>query len=406
MWAFKTEETIINILWSPNSEHLLVHEKDGTINVFSLTKDWECRLSEGTLSISKAMWLPDSLHILTVSKFGLRMTIWDLSNSNRVVLLNFKLPSRERELDADTVSTVAFSSNQDYIAVSYVKNHQDMVVILDCSSYLALSKFTAATKNLGGIQWVKNDVHLLLWDDTNNHRLVVQSVIGDIMIILEDDTIGTGIVDVIPNSIKSLAAVICNNYQVQILNLLTFQYVATYQQNPDDIDYTDSALRVYKEIEKDADNATYEVHEWAEAQEFQGITSEAAQTFEEKPSPGLSQQCHLSWDSSNRLLASMHNLLPHVVWVYDTFNHNVLAVLVHKRPVRGIRWIPAWTNNSKKLIIVTGASHIAEWTPNAATIIHLPHRNMKATKVNFNSDGSACCIQEKGSFCLGYPYVL
>jgi len=45
--------------------------------------EWHCKIDEGLSGLEHARFSPDSNHVLTVSEFNVRLTIWDISQKKQ-----------------------------------------------------------------------------------------------------------------------------------------------------------------------------------------------------------------------------------------------------------------------------------------------------------------------------------
>jgi len=68
--------------WSRDSHFILVGiAKRGVAFVKSMSDpNWDCKIDEGMAGLAFTRWGPSARHILTVSDFKLRLTIWSLSD--------------------------------------------------------------------------------------------------------------------------------------------------------------------------------------------------------------------------------------------------------------------------------------------------------------------------------------
>jgi len=79
--SFTFVDVISNLKWSPNSNFVLVAiAKRSICYVRSIyDPEWYCKIDEGMSGLEYARFAPDSNHILTVSEFNVRLTIWSIS---------------------------------------------------------------------------------------------------------------------------------------------------------------------------------------------------------------------------------------------------------------------------------------------------------------------------------------
>ena len=64
--------------------------------------DWHCKIDEGLAGLASCKWGPTSSHVLTISEFKIRMTIWSLADKTVQYIKSPKFEDRG----------LAFSSNK------------------------------------------------------------------------------------------------------------------------------------------------------------------------------------------------------------------------------------------------------------------------------------------------------
>ena len=80
MQQFQFLDVISQITWSDDSNMILVgiHKRGVAFarNVYDSV--WSCKIDEGLAGMAYCRWAPSSRHILSISDFKLRLTIWSL----------------------------------------------------------------------------------------------------------------------------------------------------------------------------------------------------------------------------------------------------------------------------------------------------------------------------------------
>ena len=63
------------------------------MQVWSLTKpDWECKISQGAAGAAFCSWSPDARHIIVVSDFGIKLSVWSIADRTATHLNGPKNP--------------------------------------------------------------------------------------------------------------------------------------------------------------------------------------------------------------------------------------------------------------------------------------------------------------------------
>ena len=79
---FSFLDMISQIMWSDDSTMILVgiHKRGVAYARNVYDQQWQCKIDEGMAGLEYCRWAPSSRHILTVSDFRLRMTMWSLTD--------------------------------------------------------------------------------------------------------------------------------------------------------------------------------------------------------------------------------------------------------------------------------------------------------------------------------------
>ena len=141
-WSFP--DTITQLEWSPDSMLVVVaHGKSGLVYVKSVADDdWNCRIDEGTAGLSGIRWAPDSRHVMTISDFQLRLTIWSLIDKSSSFIRNPKF-SGDKGL--------TFSYNKQFMALVERKDSKDYIGIYSCKNWQMIQLFQVDTLDLADI---------------------------------------------------------------------------------------------------------------------------------------------------------------------------------------------------------------------------------------------------------------
>ena len=77
---YQFTDVVSHLEWSPDNTYLLIGiEKRAQAFVKNvLDSEWQCKIDEGLAGLSCCMWAPTSRHIITVSDFNVRLTVWSM----------------------------------------------------------------------------------------------------------------------------------------------------------------------------------------------------------------------------------------------------------------------------------------------------------------------------------------
>ena len=130
---------IEKIQWSNDSNLILIGLfKRGIVEVKQIKKpEWICRLDDGLIGISSAIFSPDSRNVITVSENNIKMTIWSLSNKTTSYIPFPKFSKKG----------IAFTSNGNFMALAMKSTTQDEIAVYYLGNWSPLSKFQTKTES-------------------------------------------------------------------------------------------------------------------------------------------------------------------------------------------------------------------------------------------------------------------
>jgi len=82
--TFSFADLVSHLEWSPDCNLILVGiAKRGMAFVKSVhDPEWNCKIDEGMAGLAYCRWAPTSRHVISVSDFKLRMTVWSLADKS------------------------------------------------------------------------------------------------------------------------------------------------------------------------------------------------------------------------------------------------------------------------------------------------------------------------------------
>ena len=110
MHQYSFVDVVSHLDWSYDSNLLLVGiVKRSLVYVKSLhDQDWNCKIDEGMAGLAHCRWGPLANHVITVSEFKLRLTVWCLTDKSVQYIKNPKHDDRG----------LAFSPNKKLMALA------------------------------------------------------------------------------------------------------------------------------------------------------------------------------------------------------------------------------------------------------------------------------------------------
>ena len=154
-WTFP--DTISQVEWSPDSTLLLVAlKKNGLAYAKSVTDDeWNCRIDESTGGLTGIKWAPDSRHVITISDFQLRLTVWSLLDQTTAYIKGPKFTGDHG---------LAFSSDGKFMALAERRDSKDYIGIYHCGDWNLVRHIQIDTLDLADFVWSKDNTSIIVWD--------------------------------------------------------------------------------------------------------------------------------------------------------------------------------------------------------------------------------------------------
>ena len=80
MQKYEFIDIVSHLEWSPDGVYLLIGiSKRAQAFVRSMAEpDWNCKIDEGLAGMVNCLWAPTSRHVITVSEFNVRLTVWSM----------------------------------------------------------------------------------------------------------------------------------------------------------------------------------------------------------------------------------------------------------------------------------------------------------------------------------------
>lgn len=144
-----------------------------------MDSEWSAKVDEGLAGLSNCMWAPTSRHVLTVSDFNLRMTVWSLIDKSVQYIQNPKFSGAN-----PLARGVKFSPNLSTMALieKSAQDGKDIIGIYDLSrsmdprnkgpqNWAVLHKFLPETFDAQDLLFSQDGNHLIVWESPIKNNL-------------------------------------------------------------------------------------------------------------------------------------------------------------------------------------------------------------------------------------------
>ena len=128
---YQFTDVVSDLEWSPDGAYILIGiQKRAQAFVKSVTDpEWQCKIDEGLAGMVSCRWAPTSRHVITVSEFNLRLTVWSMIDKSVQYIQGPKHSNKG----------LCFSPNLKIMALieKNMEDSRDMVGLYDLSSSLS-----------------------------------------------------------------------------------------------------------------------------------------------------------------------------------------------------------------------------------------------------------------------------
>jgi hypothetical protein len=147
--------------------------------------DWKCKIDEGLSGVANCLWAPTSRHVITISEFNVRLTVWSLVDKS-VQYIQGPKHSGVNPLQRGLV----FSPNRKIMALleKNFDDSKDMIGLYDLSTSLAsnsfgtqgwrcLKQFYPDTFDAQDLEFTQDGNRLVVWESPIKNSIQVYQII-------------------------------------------------------------------------------------------------------------------------------------------------------------------------------------------------------------------------------------
>lgn len=174
------------IEFSPDSGYFFcAYTVRGVLQCFSISDpDWKCRINEGVSGFINAFWMADSRGVITVSDFGIQLSVWSLLDSTSHIISSPKYglgaiapnsPSQQQLL--------AFSDCSRFLGIVHRMELHDYIGVYSASPFQELSKFKSKSSDVAALSWTPRSTHIVTVDSPLTYKLIVYTASGEVNLI-------------------------------------------------------------------------------------------------------------------------------------------------------------------------------------------------------------------------------
>ena len=392
---FNCADEIKHIEWSFDSMYILcgIYGR-AIVDVWCVHKtDWTCRITEGVAGMVSARWTPDGRHILTIAEFQLHMTAWSLLDGTAVKLQAPKHPIAGLDFSPGTGT---------FMVVAHRRQSKDVIMIYDTETWKRVCDFEPETRDVADIKWSPNGTALLLTDCAIDYNMLIYRPDGTCLSRYQAYENALGIKSSAwSNTTGELLAIGSYDESVRILSSSTWKPIVEYV-HAHSIS-SQSRVHVYREVVSSDNNLMTEYAIETQSCKLIVVNSQKPKSKSNKIS-SLSDGLPrigvgiIAWSPDNLYLATRNDSTPHVVYIWETSKLSMCAALIHKTPVRSLKWHP----NETKLAICVGTPKVFIWSPDGASWFDTPADNFDVRGLRWNPTGCALVMLHTTVLCSAF----
>ena len=147
--------------------------------------EWQCKIDEGLSGMVNCLWAPTSRHVLTISEFNLRLTVWSMVDRTVQYVEGPKHSGND-----ENARGLAFSPNQKIMALieKNAEDSKDMIGLYDLSyalhpmvkgpqSWRCLHQFYPETFDAQDLLFTQDGNHLIVWESPIKNCVQVYQIL-------------------------------------------------------------------------------------------------------------------------------------------------------------------------------------------------------------------------------------
>jgi len=423
-------EDCYELEWSPNGLMVLCSmTKKNSVQVWALKdENFACTIDEGLAGLTHAEWAGDSRHIITVSEFQIRLTIWDLEERKAKYIKFPKFSKRG----------IAQSQNKKYLAVVERREHRDYIGVYSQEVWELIIRFKVDTVDLEDCLWSKDDRVLCVYDNPLEYRFLIYTPRGQKLAQFQAYENALGIKSISFSPKSRFLAVGSYDQVCRVFNNLTWRSLAEYE-HPSTIKITPQHKKaiIYQEVFADMDHLALDfdlddgksvssgstnMSNFTMTSNLLRKTVKTARTqnkgpdrtrkynlgslpisvkemkveMDDNPKVGISR---CEWSSSGELLATINDNMPMTVWIWSMSRLNLMSVVNHKDKVSSFKWAPG---DEERLAICCGNDKLYLWSKDSSSVVRCRADRYVISDLRWSPDGESLLLLDRKKFCCCY----
>ncbi|RKP37808.1 WD40-repeat-containing domain protein [Dimargaris cristalligena] len=364
---------IQDIQWGPHSDYILsASYKQAKVDVWNLQDEKRhIDIEDAFCGMNSARWCPDGIHIMVVSEFQVRLSIWSLLSGEAFYIQYPKYKDKG----------ISYSSDDRFVAILERQESKDAVGVYSTDPWALQKQFTVDAIDIENIAWSPDDRYIAVWDSNVDYKVFIYNPLGILKRTYRAYEDGLGIKSVTWDPFSQFLAVGSYDQQVRLLNTYNWSPFLTLK-HPSKVTRPDVvSLNSYFELQDKYSNITTVVPDGT------------------KPNPKLGIG-FMEFSYSGDYFCTRNDNMPNSLWIWDMKTLRLYAFIHMIDPIRTVRWNPA---SADILAFSCTANCVYLWRPErGCEFYELPAANFNLTTFHWSPSGHAIAFLDKERFHLGF----
>ena len=376
---------IEDIQWSPNGKLILAClYKRSICELRNIENNkWYCKINEGILGVTNALFSPDSLNILTISENNIKLTIRSLTKNNYTFFINMPKFSKKG---------LSFSKKGNLMALAERRNYQDLIGIYFLENWTCIKKFTPQTEDLQDIQWSYDCSSLLIPDTNSVCKLFIYSPLGDLISVIEIYKLKLGIknLEISPNGHYICLGLF--DQSLRIYNNISYTCVSVFEHDKNILN--DNKVNYFREelIDDKGKTKYISLSPPVNIQNENIYSNINLILLDKVPKFGVNK---ISISSDNNFLASKNDNMPKIIFIWDLIKMCLNTVLIQINEVSNFQW----ARNQNILFISAYNNKLYYFTLDSCKIAELDH-DFSNNNLVLSSNGTKMILKDNDYFIV------
>ena len=375
---------IEDIQWSKNSKLILIGlYKRSRCEIRNIDNPkWFCTIDGGVQGMKYSLFSPDSLHVLSISDYNIRLSIRSLVDKS---LLYINMPKFARK-------GLSFSTKGNFMALAERNNAKDIIGVYFVNKWSCIKKFESSTEDLQDLKWSYDNSAILVQDSPTTCRLLIYSPLGDLISKIELYQFKLGIknMDISPNGHYICLGLY--DQTLRIYNNISYTCITVLEHEKTLLD--DITVNYYKEemINNEGETKYIQLKPPINLKKENLYIARNNYSTDKSPKIGVSK---MAFSFDNIFLATKNDNMPNLVFIWDLNQMNLQTVLIHLNEVTYFKW----SKNKNMLFISTNNNKLYYFTLDSCKILQLP-KDFNNKSLIFSPDGTKMIMKDINNFIM------